>query len=67
MNLSAYVKRAIYAIIGAVIIVFVLNKVVEAFVPGLFTAAQLNLIDILIYIVAFLYVIFGETWFGTSA
>ncbi len=64
MNVSPYVKRAIYAIIACVIIVFVLNAVVKAFVPGLFTASQLSLIDTLIYILGFCYVIWGETWFA---
>lgn len=64
MNVSAYVKRAIYALIACVIIVFVLNAVVKAFIPGLFNGSQLQLIDILIYILGFCYIIWGETWFA---
>lgn len=66
MNISGYPKRIIIAILVCAILVFLLAKIVEAFLPGVFSAAQMNLIQICIWIAGFLYVIWGETWFGSS-
>lgn len=61
MNLKGIAIRAIIALIMCVLLVYVFGAIVEAFVPGAFSAAQIHLIDILIYIAGFIYVIFG-TW-----
>jgi hypothetical protein len=63
MNLAGYAKRAIFALIACVLLVFVFGAIVNAFIPGTFSASQIRLIDILIYIVGFCYVVFGESWF----
>ncbi len=63
MNISGYAKRLIYALIACVLLVFLFGQIVTAFVPGAFTAQQIHLIDICIFIIGFCYVIWGETWF----
>ncbi len=63
MNISPFVRRIIIAIIVCAIVVFLIGKIVAAFLPGLFTAAQLNLIDICVWILGLLYVVFGDSWF----
>ncbi len=61
MNFKGVAIRAIIAIIVCVLLVVLFSKIVTAFIPGTFTEAQISLIDWLIYVAGFLYVIFG-TW-----
>ena len=63
MDLRGIAIRAIIAIIVCVLLVFVFGAIVTAFIPGAFTAAQIHLIDILIYVAGFVYVVFGSGWF----
>ncbi len=63
MNIGNYAKRAIFALIACVLLVYLFSAAVTAFLPGVFTPTQIHFIDILIFIVGFCYIIWGETWF----
>ena len=67
MNISGYAKRAIFALIACVVLVYLFGMAVAAFLPGVFTPAQIHLIDVLIFVVGFCYVIWGDSWFTPKA
>lgn len=66
MDLKGLPKRIIIAVIVCAIAVFLFGKIVAAFLPGVFTPAQINLIDICIWIAGAVYVVFGNKLFTNN-
>jgi len=66
MSISGIIFRAIIAVIVCFILVALIHAAAAAFASGVFSPAALHFIDLCIFLLGLLYVIFGTTEYPGS-